>query len=69
MTDYGKKRKMKHINIFVPEDLWDEVKSKVAYGVMSEFVRDCIREKLERMEEEANQRRYPTLHGDEGDEN
>jgi Arc/MetJ-type ribon-helix-helix transcriptional regulator len=70
MSKYSEKKSMRHINIFVPDSLWEEVKSKVGYGMMSEFVRDCISEKLEKMEEEeAAERRFPTIGGEEINEN
>jgi Arc/MetJ-type ribon-helix-helix transcriptional regulator len=46
---------MTHINVYVHDDTWNEVRSRVGYGRLSEFVRDALEEKLERMEEKKNE--------------
>jgi Arc/MetJ-type ribon-helix-helix transcriptional regulator len=51
MNKYNEKKKKIHVNVFIEEQVWERVKEVASYGYMSEFVRDSIDEKLQRMEE------------------
>lgn len=47
------KKKLILINIRVDEEFYYEVKEKTAHYGMSEFIRDAIKEKLERASQES----------------